>query len=247
MKSILKILLIALVITGCKESDSQDGKLTYDVVKDIPLLLKEGKHEVHIMDGVQLSPRVSEIQAKMDSAIKNNYEWFTEYVSNAKQGEILAYHENLGVTKEEYEEYVEGILTREAVSTGRESLTISKSNDVLTFKGTGKLMPFDFIRIDIKDKKVHYKEFTIPFEDTVSVTDTKGGLKSKWSGYSFLFSDPAIIDKAVLKDIANLDMTRLQLVVGRLEKNNHTVLDFSASTVVKGQKTSEIRLPLVFE
>jgi hypothetical protein len=245
MKSILKILLITLVIAGCKQSPRSE-KLTYDVTKDIPNILKAGKHEAHIMDGVKLPPGVAEIQTKIQASIRKNYDWFVAYMAESK-GQPLAYHENFGVTKEEYEKCMEGLKNVEVISTGRESLTIFQSGNIFSFKGTGRLNLLDSVRIDMNEKKVFYNKFTMPFEDTVRVSDEKNGLKSKWFGYSFLFSDPEDTDMSALKDLPNLNMTRFQLVVGRIEKDDRTLMDFNAVRVVNGQRTWETRLPVVFE
>lgn len=40
----------------------------------------------------------------MQQVAKQNEEWFVKYV-NQNQGSDLPYHENLGITKKEYDEY----------------------------------------------------------------------------------------------------------------------------------------------
>ena len=57
---------------------------------------------------VVLPPReIQKYIAKVVAAAENNEEWFREYSKNAKPGVPLPFHENLGLTKEEYAAYLE--------------------------------------------------------------------------------------------------------------------------------------------
>jgi len=51
-------------------------------------------------------PEIEKYIAKVESAARKNPEWFKEYSTTAKPGIPLPYHENLGLTKEEYDEYL---------------------------------------------------------------------------------------------------------------------------------------------
>jgi len=59
--------------------------------------------------------------------------------------------------------------------------------------------------------------------------------------------DPDTISYDYLKDIQNLTNTKFELTIGRLEKNNKTLLYFNGRKINKGKKIIDIRMPLVFE
>ena len=44
--------------------------------------------------------------AKVQAASKANPEWYSEYAKEAKPGIPLPWHENLGLSKEDYEDYI---------------------------------------------------------------------------------------------------------------------------------------------
>lgn len=51
-------------------------------------------------------PEIEKYLAKVETAARKNPEWFKEYSAASKPGVPLPYHENLGLTKEEYDEYL---------------------------------------------------------------------------------------------------------------------------------------------
>ena len=57
---------------------------------------------------VVMPPReISKYVAKVEEAAVAKPEWFKEYSAKAKPGVPLPFHENLGLTKEEYAKYIE--------------------------------------------------------------------------------------------------------------------------------------------
>jgi hypothetical protein len=52
-------------------------------------------------------PEIDKYIAKVEAAARKNKEWFKDYAKNAPSGVPLPYHEKLGLTKEEYDKYLE--------------------------------------------------------------------------------------------------------------------------------------------
>lgn len=69
-----------------------------------------GRHDA-ICYTVGGSDRVEAISKKMGVGIAKNREWFEAYLKklNLKPGELLPYHENLGITREEYDFFIGNI------------------------------------------------------------------------------------------------------------------------------------------
>lgn len=51
-------------------------------------------------------PEIEKYIAKVEASAKKNKEWFVEYTKASKPGAPLPFHENLGLTKEEYDDYL---------------------------------------------------------------------------------------------------------------------------------------------
>src|SRR5688572_23574839 len=124
------ICLLALCGLVCP---AQSTKITGDVKRDIPLLLKPGKYTVDIMDSVVNTPRQRELTAKFRASIQEHYSWFVDYANSIPSGEQLPYHINMGLTVGEYAEFLAASENPAVISSATETLTISKKDTVLYF------------------------------------------------------------------------------------------------------------------
>ncbi|RYD36763.1 MAG: hypothetical protein EOP87_04880, partial [Verrucomicrobiaceae bacterium] len=52
-------------------------------------------------------PEINKYIAKVEAAAEKDVKWFKEYASQQKTNAPLPYHEKLGLTKEEYDEYLD--------------------------------------------------------------------------------------------------------------------------------------------
>jgi hypothetical protein len=239
--------ILTLCLISCGQSQTSKEKLIGNPQSDISLLLKEGKHTAYIMDGVKQSPKQAEITARLQKAMQENYTWFIDYMKTVPEGQPLPYHEKMNITKAEYEEYLKNAKNTEIVPSAKESLIIQKDGETISFKGTGRLVIFDSVKIDLSKNIVTFRGYQLPYVDSVRITNDKNGLKSKWFGYTFAFEQPKDISLEELKDLANLNLIKFKLTIGQLEKNKETYLDFSGRVVEDGEKKMDIRVPLVFE
>lgn len=132
-------LLIFLASCGHSQTKNSQKALTGNIQSDLRTLLHHGKVIADIMDGVKQSQRQAELTRKFQTAIKDNYEWFLEYMKTVPEGEPMPYDPKLGLTKEEYTEltgYMENI---EVVSTGKEDISIEMADNFILFNSNNKL------------------------------------------------------------------------------------------------------------
>src|SRR6266850_974825 len=80
-------------------------------------VLPSGRCEIEIMT-IQFSDRAEELTLKWQAAVATNQDWFLEQVKQAKPGKPLDYDPRLGVTKEEWAEYLREAENRHLASTG---------------------------------------------------------------------------------------------------------------------------------
>lgn len=199
MKQIYYTFTLLIFLTSCANSQTTNSqkKLTGNIQSDLKTLLPNNKVTADIMDGVLQNPRQVELMKKFQSAIKENYDWFLEYMKTVPEGEPMPYNAKLGLTKEEYTELMAFMNNVEVVSTGKEEIVIEIKDNFIRFKSHNKLAGLDSLIIDLKSNIVTFGQYKMTFADTLNITTDQNGLKSKWTGYSWKFEDPKIQTSAI--------------------------------------------------
>jgi hypothetical protein len=129
---------------------------------------------------------IQEILLRMQNAMAANKDWTEQYFSKYyKPGEGLPYHENMGITKEEYQKIknIDKSPPRVVIkSTG--SLKINRSKGSLSFKTNEEDTKFmEAFKIDFKNEVLLLSNDTIPFAQEInSTSSTPFG---EWHGYSW--------------------------------------------------------------
>jgi hypothetical protein len=248
MRRIVFLLTLTIFLTSCSNSQTNTKalQLTGEIKNDLTNLVPNGSHTVDIMDGVRQTPRQVLLTKKFQEGIKNNYEWFVDYMKTVPEGQPMPYHSKLGMTIQEYDELMGYLDNIEIVSTGKESIVIEQKNDTIYFKSKGKLSDFDALKIDMKNNIAIFRHYKMLFADTVNVTDDKNGLRSKWIGYTWRFEDPSDVNLNDLKDLGTLKMKQYKITIGRLEKNGKTYMSLKGREIEYGAKTVDFELPVIF-
>lgn len=178
------VLASILLFVNCGESqiDTTRPEITGNLRVDINNLLPEGSFVADRMDGLNQSPRRAELQLKFQEGIRENYEWFADYLKTASEGEPLPYHTNFGLTEHEYKE-LQGLMNDiELISTGKYEIEIIKKGSAITFKAEDKLGLLELVEVNLDGNTVIVNKFNLAFSDTVNVTDADNGMRSKWKG-----------------------------------------------------------------
>ncbi len=240
----LTILFLLIFLTSCAQTKSE--KITGNPTNDLPIIFKSQIVTADIMDGIKRNPRQLELTQKIQSSLQNNWEWYQEYIKTVKKGEPLGYHPNLGISENEYEEFLKISKDIEVESTGKEDLEIVNADNKIKFKGDGRLSIYNDLTIDIKNNQILYKEYILPFLDKVDIEDADNGLKSKWKGYNWAYEFPVITDETDLTDLKNLDITIVRFTIGQLEKNGKIYMQIKERKMESGVKTVENQIPIMF-
>lgn len=240
------ILLIFLTSCGNSQTTNSQAPLTGILKNDLKTLLPIGKFNADIMDGVKQNPRQLELAKRLQIAVKQNYNWFLEYMKTVPEGEPIPYNSKLGLTKEEYTELLGFIDNIETVSTGTQEISIKLKNDVINFKSSNKLSNLNSLTIDLKGNTAIFGQYKMKFSDTLNVKTDKNGLKSKWRGYSWRFEEPKNLDLESLKDLKNVKLKQYKLTIGRLEKNGKTYISLKGREVEGGARTVDFDVPIMF-
>jgi hypothetical protein len=113
-------------------------------------VLPSGRCETEIM-AIRFSDRANELMLKLQAAMTTNRDWFFEQVKKAKPGEPLEYDPKLGLTKDEYAEFLLESQNRHLASAGaRMSCVFHTDGDILTLDNGDTNSPLGKIRLNTK-------------------------------------------------------------------------------------------------
>lgn len=95
-------------------------------------VLPEGRCELQIMT-IQFNARANELGARLQASAAANREWFLDQIKKTVPGQPMDYDPRLGLTKQEYAEYLREAENRHLAATGQLlDCTFHKSGDVLS-------------------------------------------------------------------------------------------------------------------
>ena len=146
---------------------------------------------------VVMPPReISKYVAKVEEAAVAKPEWFKEYSAKAKPGVPLPFHENLGLTKEEYAKYIELWNQRkmQPVPKGEVAIRLEEVKDgewAVRVSGLGT--PVSLLRYHEKSDEVRSTNGMMKrLEDINADADS---ILGAWTGHEWKYLDESILGK----------------------------------------------------
>ncbi len=252
---LLTTIFILTILSACVQTPTKttatEKKITRNIQHDINFLIPTGEYIVDIMDEVTISPRRQELQAKFTKAMKDNPEWFMQQQKLVEiTGKGISYDPKLGMKEAEWEEYkklINNMSDMQVVSSGTAKITVTKTDDIISFKAEGKLSYLNSTTIDLKNNVVKVSGYTLTPLDTICVTNDDNAFKTSWRGYKWLFSDPAnAVMPSSQEELTHFSMKLYSLTLGLFEKTRRSYIEISGSEISEGKKTVEYKIPIVF-
>ncbi len=242
------IILIIVSTLSCTQNSLEQTRLplTRNLNTDLNSLLPLGKSVVEVMDGIKNAEQIQVLNEKLIKGISENYDWFLDYQKTLQPGQELPYHPNLGMTEKEYAELNEYNEKIEAISTGQEELEITRTDDIYSFKTTGKLSLLNSLTINPSKNEVLMGGRLLTKFDTIYVADGSNAFKSSWRGYKWTFEEPAEADLEDLRNPETVNMKSIKLTLGRLDNSTKTILIFSVKELKNGQRKINVETPIIF-
>jgi len=190
--------------------------------------LKEGKLSVHVWDYAP-TPREILLATKMKAAIAKKPEWLLDYVKKtAVPGKPLPYHENFGLTPQEYEEFSNFARVRRLRITSEAILKIKRIGDGrFELSGTKATRELEGLVIDLASREIETPLGTCDdLEWEPQIPDRTFGDQGPWEGWTWN-CDATNPDTAV--------GSAVRLIVGKLVKRNEWCLFYRASNRAEGE------------
>jgi hypothetical protein len=187
--------------------------------------------------GLVVPPKeIDKYVAKVESAARKDPKWFREFSSQSKPGVPLPYDERLGLTKEEYAEYLALWARREFKPMEEVMLLLRESSGSWVIASTGKASTLSTLRYDGKADLFHS-----PNGDLKRIEDVKSDPESilgDWTGGEWKFEEETSLGK-----------TKENIAVGHYNDNKfgiivYRVQELSTEGTRLLDKSLVIRFPL---
>ena len=195
-------------------------------------VLPEGRCELQIMT-VQLSARANELGGKLQASAAANREWFLKQVKKTAPGKPMDYDPRLGLTKQEYAEFLRESQHRQLVATGQVL--------ACTFRKTG-----DALSLDVEDAGSPLRQIQLNLvTGELSASAGKMG-KATWASSDDSQSAIGAHDRCSWTyDKSNLDAMDVRLVkldIYRLKASGKILWRFQDSELVHGQINQQFEI-----
>lgn len=164
-------------------------------------------------------PEIDSYVAKVETAARQDTNWFREFSEQAKPGAPLPYHEKLGLTREEYDEYLALWAKREFKPVEEVMLLLRESaGGTWSLTATGEASTISTLRYDpAKDS------FRSPNGEMVRIEDIDAAADSilgAWKGPEWRFEEETTLGK-----------TKENFALGRLAGDKFGIVVYRAQEV----------------
>ena len=204
--------------------------------------LPEDKVQGHFMR-VTYPPRANELFKKMQAAINLNRQWFDDAYKHSKPGEPLPYDEKMGLTPDEYKEFL--ALKKQAQLKEvlvREIRVVRNDDGTISLDGGGDLKQLGALKFDIVQNSV-----TTPYGELAHfrIVDQsakgEGGVFGPHTGLEFHIEggDPgSTIDSPSGKAVT--------LTMGKIAATGQRFISYSVTVMEDGRRTVGIDMILEY-
>ena len=188
--------------------------------------------------GVVMPPaEINKYVAKVEASARENPEWFETYRDKAKPGVPLPYDEKLGLTREEYDEYLKLWKQREFKPTEEVMLLLRQSSgDTWTITSTGKASTLATLRY-LPEKDV-FRSPNGVLERIEDIDAEADSILGAWSGREWKFAEETTLGK-----------TKVNLALGRYDDGKTGLIVYRVQELTSAgtrllDKSLVIRFPM---
>lgn len=244
MKTFKFILPIAfLLFSNCsQQKDKQLHEITGKVRTDINNLLPEGVTHFEVM--LAPPPPSDEYKLlidKMMGALGRNQEWFLQYQKeNYKPGQGLPYHENFGITAQEYEK-LKSMQQAKLQKAYDGEMLIEKTGSVITISSPGPTSDYNGIRINLDSNIVYIDNNRVPYQDFSEIKDTNNVIGA-WKGYKWKLENV----NEQYQSLSDLSGSIYSLTIGQTTGSKKSFMILKKQVVAKGQSIENIEIPVMW-
>ncbi|KFN02969.1 hypothetical protein D0U04_17350 [Bacillus clarus] len=218
-RKIIYILLVLLCIVGCQSEVSKANS----VEEYIPSRLMTADIMTLEMDR-DTRKKVEVITKKMSDHVKNDKEWYVNYISGHIDKQVKPYHPNFGVTEEEYNFFRNAVEHSSLSNTSDGKLQFKqKSNHEIEIVSSKNLELFRHIVIDTEKNIIRTSFGECQYVGEVKASSEQR-LTGPWNGKQWVLQKENLI---------------YLFSLGKLEGGNKSIIDISVKGIHEGKLISK--------
>lgn len=195
---------------------------------------------------VALPPRVEELAKKIITAGSKNREWLFESAMKAKPGEPIPYDERLGITRDEYKEFLElsHQTTLREVATCKLHVVHNSDDTISLMAGNDELQTLSALKFDIAKNSISTPYGKLTDSKPVDYSTQKGGI-GPYTGLSFKLEEG--MEGLSDKKLTELSGKVISITFGKLVDGGRHFILYEASIAKNGQLAQKsIQMILVY-
>lgn len=181
-------------------------------------VIPQGPVQVDVMQ-LGLPRRALEIAQQLEENVAQDPQWWSEHVRNAPEGEPIPYDPRMGITEQEYAEFLELASKTSLVKVGEATLDFQWIGSRRVRLGAeGELAPLDGIEIDVVLQRAETRFGPLP--ERVGINNTsETGPTGPWRGVQW--------SGEVVEPERSFGAS-VQLAIGRLSRDGRAILYYDA-------------------
>jgi hypothetical protein len=196
--------------------------------------LPNGKVKADVMILVA-PPRASELGAKMLAAVQKNQQWFLAYVRSATPGEPLPYDPRLGMTSQEYAEYLRLLSQTTLRKSGETELVFKRTpNGRITIAPSAGLADMAGIVIDTRLDTVETPYGRAEHHSEI-VASKDQQATGPWNGIRW-----------ACQKTSPTGTTNMNFALGRRTEDDRAILYYTANRLEPGVKPQQVSRIVIF-
>ncbi|KXY46800.1 hypothetical protein [Bacillus mycoides] len=227
-KKLVYILFISLFIVGCQSETSKANS----VEEYIPSRLMNAEVTADIMTlefPYGIKEKLEKIGNKMSTSITNNLDWYFKYAEEMMPNGNLPYHENFGITKEEYDFMIDEMNKAKYVNTSDGKIFFKKKGHEIQIRSDEHLKLVENISIDTEKNVIKTAFGECEYDGEIQASDGQK-LISPWNGKRWVLKKDGLIYRFSLGKLVNTNKSIIYITIKGIYKekiiNTEEVVEF---------------------
>lgn len=217
-KKIIYIFFISLFIVGCQSEVSKANS----VEEYIPSHLMNAEVTADIMTlefPYEIKEKLEKIGNKMSDSITNNLDWYLKYAEEEIiPKKTFPYHQNLGITKEEYDFMIDKMNNAEYVNTKDGKLFFKQKDHEIQILSDENLNLIKNIRIDTEKNIIKTPLGECEYEGEIKASDEQKAT-GPWSGKMWTLKSDGLLYHFSLGKLKNINKSIIYISIKGIYKD----------------------------
>lgn len=199
-------------------------------IRALQNILSTGNYNFEVMD-LDIPADLKSIMIRFQQGIVSHREWYMKYAQENRNKVPLPYHENFGISKEEYEKYhAESSLMNRVKMVQRQPLVVTNKNGFITMRGNGQFNLFDSLKFNLKNYTLSNSGQR--FEYLGEINAEQSSPFGAWRGYRWKIEIGKLEDVLAGKKV---DYSLIEINIGTTNAGGTIVLRHKSMLVEAGK------------